>query len=796
MISLAEHNPELLNEWDYKNNSIAPNIISYGSKEKVWWICNNNHSFEQSINNRTRGSKCPYCLNQKVLKGYNDFASKCPELLKEWNYSKNTIKPDEIVYKSGKKVWWICSNCNFEWKTSVVHRTGYHKTGCPECAKKKQVQTLTENIIKKDGSFANNYPQLLEDWDYERNVGIDPYSLTSKSERRVNWICKFGHRWDCVLASRTRVGSGCPICAGKKILKGFNDFESQQPVLMKEWDYDKNNSIDLKPDTFTVHSEKKAYWICPNCNYSYMSCISHRVEGTSCPRCANEMKTSFGEQAIYYYLSKLFNCDNRWNQLGYEADIFIYDLQLAIEYDGEYYHNNELSLRREQEKYEEFKSKSIPLIRVKENFKNINLKSYADYTIEINIKNYDKEIPIVIHKIIGYINMQYNTDYSVNIDLKNDRQYIYQQYIKQRRENSLAIKMPDLLDEWDYDKNKIGPESIGIGSEKKIWWKCKDGHSYEQHVSNHVKGARCPYCAGQKVLTGINDLETKFPKIANEWDYKKNKVSPGEVFPFTNKKYYWLCEKGHSYLATPNARCYEGKKTGCPICSNKIVLDGFNDLKTLKPEIAKDWDYKKNIKGPEEYSIGSDYKAWWICPFGHSYQAIINSRTNINKGTGCPICNGKKVLDGFNDLKSQRPDLLVDWNYDRNEKEGLYPDKVHYNSLKKVNWKCHVCGYEWKAPPYSRSTEGKGCNTCGYKRAGYKRRMSIIKEQGSFVDNYPELIKDWDYELNTVDPNEMTAGSHKMVNWKCHLCEHKWKSEIRGRAKGTRCPGCNHKPNI
>lgn len=793
---LTTTHPEVLKIWNYVENDksrIKPYEVKAGSKTKAYWLCEKGHTWIAPIQRITiEKSGCPYCANQKVLAGFNDLETIHPELLEEWDYEKNEIKPNEVLSGSTKKVWWKCKYCGKSWKTAIIHRTGKRETGCPNCAPKLNRENQLKNQIMKEGSLADKYPQLLKEWNYEKN-NISPDKVVSKSAKKVYWKCEKGHEWEAIIASRTRKhGTGCPICAGKKVLEGFNDLKSQKPILVKEWDYKKNNSINMYPEKITSHSEKKVYWICPICGTSYKAAICHRVNGTACPQCANELKTSFGEQAIYYYLSKLFPfCENRKDVIGYEADIMINELNLAIEYDGEYYHNNKKSEEKEKEKYEMFKKISIILIRIKENFQNNAINSNADYTIEIKSKNYEKEIPIVIKEIIDYINDRYGYDYEINIDIKRDRQYIYEQYVFRKKENSIEYKRKDLLNEWDYEKNKIKPCSVSLTSGKKVWWKCKNGHSYEQNVSNHVKGSRCPYCSNVKVLSGFNDLETRYPNIAKKWDYEKNKKKPSQILPFTNKKYFWICSNGHSFEATSNSMCNKKNPVKCPICNGKKVLAGYNDFATLQPELLKEWNFNKNKKyKPSEVTEKSKNKVWWICPLGHEYKAAIQQRTRYNK-TKCPICNGKKVLKGYNDLASQKPELLEEWDYKKNT---IMPDEIHVRSETRVWWKCKECGNEWKTSLYCRAGQGKGCIICSRKRFGQKERERLVLKQGSLEENCPELLKEWDYSKNVLLPNEVTIGSHKRVYWICSNCGHKWSTEIRVRAKRKNgCPKCSKK---
>ena len=172
-----------------------------------------------------------------------------------------------------------------------------------------------------------------------------------------------------------------------------------------------------------------------------------------------------------------------------------------------------------------------------------------------------------------------------------------------------------------------------------------------------VKDSNCPYCSGKKLLKGENDLQTLYPDIAKEWDWKLNSNKPSDYFGNSNYKVHWVCAKGHKYEAKINDRT-KSKGTGCPYCAGNKVLVGFNDLQTLFPELEKEWDYEKNNRDIETISAHSGYKAWWICANNHSYLAKVNDRTK-SKGTGCPYCANRKVLIGYNDLFTTEPQLAV-----------------------------------------------------------------------------------------------------------------------------------------
>lgn len=155
------------------------------------------------------------------------------------------------------------------------------------------------------------------------------------------------------------------------------------------------------------------------------------------------------------------------------------------------------------------------------------------------------------------------------------------------------------------------------------------------------KGTCCPYCSGNKVLKGFNDIASTNPELLKEWDYSKNTIKPDEVTKGTHKKIWWICSNNHSYEATIPAR---RRGTGCPYCSGNKILVGFNDLATTNPELLEKWNYEKNNKlGITPKSISKSYskKVWWKCKNGHEYQRHVY---NERKGSGrCPICKKLKL---------------------------------------------------------------------------------------------------------------------------------------------------------
>jgi hypothetical protein len=160
-------------------------------------------------------------------------------------------------------------------------------------------------------------------------------------------------------------------------------------------------------------------------------------------------------------------------------------------------------------------------------------------------------------------------------------------------------------------------------------WRCEKGHTWQAVVSSRTPPVNngCPFCAGKKAIPGINDLATLFPKLAEEaygWD-------PSTVQPGSNKKLQWRCPKEHIWSAVVTNRT-PPQSSGCPVCTGRQVLAGFNDLTTLYPELAKEaygWE-------ASTVTAGSSKKLQWRCAKGHTWHATVANR--VGRSSDCPDC--------------------------------------------------------------------------------------------------------------------------------------------------------------
>ena len=333
---------------------------------------------------------------------------------------------------------------------------------------------------------------------------------------------------------------------------------------------------------------------------------------------------------------------------------------------------------------------------------------------------------------------------------------------------------------------------VPAGSKKKVRWKCPEEHVWEASVEGRTtKKSGCPYCSGRIPIQGVNDLATTHPEMVREWDWDTNALTPQEVSAGSNKKVGWVCSSNHQWSVSPNSR--NNSKSGCPHCSGTRVSVGESDLSTTNPDLIDEWDWCGNVGiSPSEVSSGSSRKVMWVCSVDPSHQwcASISKRARSNQG--CPLCSGRRVVQGETDLATTHPSLLDEWDWDKNVLRGLNPNEISAGSGKVVNWKCRS-GHEWEAVVASRGTGGpRGCPWCVGWDGQPRTKHTLIAEDAA-------LMNEWDVETNRnlgLDPSEITCGSSKRVWWKCLTKpEHRWSTPAYSRRstenyESSGCPSC------
>ena len=333
--------------------------------------------------------------------------------------------------------------------------------------------------------------------------------------------------------------------------------------------------------------------------------------------------------------------------------------------------------------------------------------------------------------------------------------------------NDLATENPKLANEWNYDKNDFPPTKIGSKSKKKVWWKCKKGHEWQQAVEVRNLGKGCPFCSGKRIAKGENDLLSRYPKIAKEWDYEKNKEKPDEVFPSTIKSFWWICPKGHSYKQSAGNRI---KNHGCPIC-NKEKVTSFQE------KIVFYYVEKYFSDAIDNYKIKE---------LGKREIDIFIPSINI----GIEYDGGYYHTNPKNDLEKDRIC----------KKLGIKLYRIRDNKCAKIK-STSICYYR-----KNKSTEDltiiiiKLLNDLGVKKVDVNierdleeiySKVEYIKKKESLASIYPEIAKEWNYEKNgKLMPEQIAPKSSKKVWWKCSKCGYEWITDPNHRSRGQGCPIC------
>jgi hypothetical protein len=320
----------------------------------------------------------------------------------------------------------------------------------------------------------------------------------------------------------------------------------------------------------------------------------------------------------------------------------------------------------------------------------------------------------------------------------------------------LSVTHPELAKEahgWD-------PASVTYGSELKKSWKCERGHVWVISPNGRTAkgGTGCPYCSNKKLLVGFNDLKTTFPQLAEQ----ANGWNPEDVFAGTSKKLLWKCKAGHSWEASVSSR--SSQEIGCPVCSNKLVLKGFNDLATTNPALASQaygWD-------PATVTEGSRKSREWKCDRGHLWMAGIGARSSQSQG--CPYCSNQKILVGFNDLKTTHPELA-------NEADGWDPTRFNAGSTKRVSWLCPI-GHSYRSIIRDRGRRSTNCPICVGR---------IVLEGFNDLATLSPVIAN---QANGWNPKTVTIASQKKLSWKCEE-GHIWIATVSNRNLGRGCPTCS-----
>ena len=345
---------------------------------------------------------------------------------------------------------------------------------------------------------------------------IVPQGICYTSHKKVWWTCKqCENDFQMSPASRTLKGSGCSICGHKRggiknhlnSLKNGNDLYSwcinngkYGEKIIEEWDNQKNKELlGIEISDVSFGYGKKVFWVCGRCKNGFESTVSHRtIVGSGCKHC-NKKSTSFPEQLIYHALKQIYddtiNRGKAFNQIEY--DICVPSKSFCVEYNGAYWHKNRAE--RDEMKRKICEINNVRLIQINANNKGVEWE-FSENVISYRI-SYSRHLE-QLRQIIEYIlNILGHDITEISWDKLLDDVY---RVMYDEVENNVTIIYPELIKEWDKEKNgSLKPEYFTAGSRKRIFWtcyKCKNIWSVSIKSRTRFKTG-CPQC-GYNIFDG------------------------------------------------------------------------------------------------------------------------------------------------------------------------------------------------------------------------------------------------------------------------------------------------------
>ena len=563
-----------------------------------------------------------------MKKDFVSLAEARPDLAKEWNYEKNGgLKPEDVSCGSNKKVWWKLpydvpddypvehlrgKHFEFEWIALIGDRNSKN-LGCPFLS--------GQSVWNGFNDLASVRPDLAKQWHPTKNGNLRPTEVAVNSMKKVWWLFSYDvpmsysvkhlrgkhydFEWNTTVANRSK-GNGCPFFNGHAVWSGFNDLQTVNPELAKQWHPTKNGN--LKPTEVTANSNKKVWWLLPyddpktgkHFDFEWSSTISGRNIESGCPflygksvlKEFNDLQTVNPELAAQWHPTK--NGNLRPEDMSFGSNkkvwwIFPYD-------------DPETGMRHDFE-----------------------------WQASIQSRNHGSGCPYLSHQLI------------------------------RKGFNDLQAVNPELAKQWHPTKNgNLKPTEVTANSNKKVWWllpyddpKTGKHFDFEWRASIHNRnfGSGCPCLNGQTICKGFNDLATINPELAAQWHPTKNgDLKPTDITSGSKKKVWWLFPYGDpktgkhfdfEWQASVNNRTKHN--SCCPFLNGRAVWEGFNDLQTVNPKLAKQWHPTRNgsLK-PTQVTEKSGIMVWWLFPYdapktGKHFDFEWKSKVvNRNAGCGCP----------------------------------------------------------------------------------------------------------------------------------------------------------------
>ena len=839
---IQNHAYLLLHFYHEGKNPIPPDEIGFSSGKYARFRCHVcGLSWQRTLNHITNHplvQTCPFCEHRKPSPFYN-LATEYPELKEEWDNEKNLFPPETCLPHSNRSVYWRCAK-NHRWKAAICDRTETadraRKSGfqvCPYCSKER---------ISATYNLTTEYPEVSKEWNYIKNKGQKPEDFPPHSNQKVWWICSYdsSHQWQAKICTRTTLNRGCPQCAKEFKMSYparalFYYLRKAYPSCVCEEPFQKYKMDLLLPDINLVLEHDGYYHHSSEADKKRAERKDYalRKAGYQVLRICDSKDLT--DPVVSQDTKILYRYDERNQYL---------DQMIAATF--RYLGAAPLDFNHRRDQYE------INQMYFHERKKRTLAVEYPKIAEEWSPKNSNKPDTVLSGspRKVWWCCPKCRQEYQATIAsrTKNHSNCPFCANLRAYTGNCLATLRPEIATQWYFELNlPLTPYDVVPGSEKEVYWKCPNGHTWKSAISSRTSSreSRCPICY-PRTMPRRRSAQPMDSTLVQIWHPTKNlPLVPDNVANQSNKKFWWQCEKGHEWQSSPSHLWRLSSSKRCPFCNDHAVCTD-NSLLTRSPELAQEWDRELNFPlTPDQVLYCSGKKYWWRRG-EFVWQASVKDR--LSKGDCIPRSQ-YLIYNQHLRLSVTHPDLAEQWDSLKND--PLTPDQVTARSGKKVWWHCKR-GHTWQTT-ISKRIRGDGCPYCSGHRPskeyclqtcypaiaaqwhpekneditpwdvtpksgkavwwrcerGHEWRTSISnrssrghncpycadhsKKLGSIAEERPALIEEWDYERNVGAPQEHSARSNKKVWWKCIACGHNWQTSPDSRFSGSGCPVCARK---
>lgn len=488
---IQNHAYLLLHFYHEGKNPVPPGEIGFSSGKYARFRCHVcGLSWQRTLNHITNHplvQTCPFCEHRKPSPFYN-LATEYPELKEEWDNEKNLFPPETCLPHSNRSVYWRCAK-NHRWKAAICDRTETadkaRKSGfqvCPYCSKER---------ISATYNLTTEYPEVSKEWNYIKNKGQKPEDFHPHSNQKVWWICSYdsSHQWPAKICNRTTLSRGCPQCAKEFKMSYparalFYYLRKAYPSCVCEEPFQKYKMDLLLPDINLVLEHDGYYHHSSEADKKRAERKDYalRKAGYQVLRICDSKDLT--DPVVSQDTKILYRYDERNQYL---------DQMIAATF--RYLGAAPLDFNHRRDQYE------INQMYFHERKKRTLAVEYPKIAEEWSPKNPNKPDTVLSGspRKVWWCYPKCRQEYQATIAsrTKNHSNCPFCANLRAYRGNCLATLRPEIATQWHSELNlPLTPYDVVPGSEKEVYWKCPNGHTWKSAISSRTSSreSRCPIC--------------------------------------------------------------------------------------------------------------------------------------------------------------------------------------------------------------------------------------------------------------------------------------------------------------